>query len=401
MTVFLRALEYYQGILFLTTNRVGVFDEAFKSRIHISLYYPSLEWEYAEKIWRTHLRKLQDSSLISVDEEDIMSYAKALFKTQSIKGSVIGPVWNGRQIRNAFQSVVALAAHGCKEGAMVRVEREHFERVSKVSNEFNHYIWSIKAQTDADKAERWGYRLDSYQADDGIHMGSPGMGGGGGMGMGMGMSGGGGSPGFGHRLTPGVAHNGMAFAGNGMQGGGGGGFGQQAAMNGGGGFAGAGMGGNSGMGMGQAGMFGAANPMAQQMQGGGGGGGFGMGTGQFGNLGVSGIPRAMAGGHSPSIGHAQLPGQMGGVPGQMGQGQMGQGQMGQGQMGGVQGQGQVQSPNQASQTQSPPPQQGQPGQPGQQGQQQQQGHGGFGGMGHQFGGNGLGMGMGQYALNNA
>ena len=37
-------------------------------------------------------------------------------------------------------------------------------------------------------------------------------------------------------------------------------------MNGGGGFAGAGMGGNGGMGMGQAGMFGAANPMAQQMR---------------------------------------------------------------------------------------------------------------------------------------
>lgn len=29
--VFLRALDYFQGILFLTTNRVGSFDEAFAS----------------------------------------------------------------------------------------------------------------------------------------------------------------------------------------------------------------------------------------------------------------------------------------------------------------------------------------------------------------------------------
>lgn len=38
VSVFLRALEFYSGILFLTTNRVGTIDEAFKSRIHISLY---------------------------------------------------------------------------------------------------------------------------------------------------------------------------------------------------------------------------------------------------------------------------------------------------------------------------------------------------------------------------
>ena len=42
VSVFLRTLEYYSGILFLTTNRVGALDPAFKSRIHISLYYPNL-----------------------------------------------------------------------------------------------------------------------------------------------------------------------------------------------------------------------------------------------------------------------------------------------------------------------------------------------------------------------
>lgn len=41
VSVFLRVLEYYNGLLFLTTNRVGTIDEAFKSRIHISLYYVS------------------------------------------------------------------------------------------------------------------------------------------------------------------------------------------------------------------------------------------------------------------------------------------------------------------------------------------------------------------------
>ncbi|KAJ6576113.1 P-loop containing nucleoside triphosphate hydrolase protein [Mycena vulgaris] len=39
VAVFLRQLEYFQGILFLTMNRVKQFDAAFQSRIHLSLRY--------------------------------------------------------------------------------------------------------------------------------------------------------------------------------------------------------------------------------------------------------------------------------------------------------------------------------------------------------------------------
>jgi hypothetical protein len=35
-------LEYYKGVLFLTTNRVSTFDQAFESRIHLKLHYPDL-----------------------------------------------------------------------------------------------------------------------------------------------------------------------------------------------------------------------------------------------------------------------------------------------------------------------------------------------------------------------
>lgn len=38
VSVFLRALEYYNGIVILTSNRVGTFDEAFKSRIQLALH---------------------------------------------------------------------------------------------------------------------------------------------------------------------------------------------------------------------------------------------------------------------------------------------------------------------------------------------------------------------------
>ncbi len=41
VSVFLRLLEYFQGILFLTTNRVETFDDAFQSRIHIGKHHLS------------------------------------------------------------------------------------------------------------------------------------------------------------------------------------------------------------------------------------------------------------------------------------------------------------------------------------------------------------------------
>ncbi|KAJ6114474.1 hypothetical protein N7486_000252 [Penicillium sp. IBT 16267x] len=42
VTVFLRNLEYYEGILFLTTNRATDFDDAVLSRIHLKIKYGNL-----------------------------------------------------------------------------------------------------------------------------------------------------------------------------------------------------------------------------------------------------------------------------------------------------------------------------------------------------------------------
>ena len=57
---FLRALEYFKGILFLTTNRVGTFDEAFISRIHIQIYYEEFNEDDRRKVWDTFFQKLEE-----------------------------------------------------------------------------------------------------------------------------------------------------------------------------------------------------------------------------------------------------------------------------------------------------------------------------------------------------
>jgi hypothetical protein len=139
-----------------------VFDEALKSRLHMALYYPPLEWKYTKRIWKRHLNKLQDSGLIDVDLPDILDYAETFFDEQQDPDSTIGPVWNGRQIRNAFQSAVALAGFKHQGEHKIPLLRDHFEKVSRVSCHFNNYLWSIQCKSDAEKAATWGYRYDRW-----------------------------------------------------------------------------------------------------------------------------------------------------------------------------------------------------------------------------------------------
>lgn len=90
---FLRALEFYDGILFLTTNRVGSFDDAFISRIHVHLYYPDFDEESRAKVWKTFIDKL---------ERERGDYIRLSLKAEEyIEGDEIKAVkWNGRDIRN-------------------------------------------------------------------------------------------------------------------------------------------------------------------------------------------------------------------------------------------------------------------------------------------------------------
>jgi hypothetical protein len=91
-TVFLRALEYFKGILFITTNRVGTFDDAFISRIHVSLYYPPLVDRDRVLIWESNFRRLEKDAAIKIPE------ATRVFTRYDEGLKLIK--WNGREIRN-------------------------------------------------------------------------------------------------------------------------------------------------------------------------------------------------------------------------------------------------------------------------------------------------------------
>ncbi|KAK5652105.1 hypothetical protein OQA88_10883 [Cercophora sp. LCS_1] len=100
VSIFLRQLEYFQGILFLTTNRVETFDDAFQSRIHIALRYDSLDLRAKKaifKIFIERVRVLEKMDTTPFTEEDFTILARHEL--------------NGRQIKNTVRTAQALAVN--------------------------------------------------------------------------------------------------------------------------------------------------------------------------------------------------------------------------------------------------------------------------------------------------
>ena len=106
-TVFLRMLEYYEGILFLTTNRVDNIDAAFQSRIHISMEYQELSTSSRRHVWSNFL-SAGGTKTHGFSDADLDKLAEYLM--------------NGREIKNVLKTAQLLAGKK-KEGlGLVHVE---------------------------------------------------------------------------------------------------------------------------------------------------------------------------------------------------------------------------------------------------------------------------------------
>jgi len=116
--IFLRLLEYHQGILFLTTNRVTSFDEAFHSRISISLQYENLDYATRSAVWKNFFE------VSKVENVDVKVLSKH--------------VLNGRQIRNTVRLGIALGLEDKKP-----VTLNYFERTIAVAKQFQHDVTEI------------------------------------------------------------------------------------------------------------------------------------------------------------------------------------------------------------------------------------------------------------------
>ncbi|KAK4501489.1 hypothetical protein PRZ48_007298 [Zasmidium cellare] len=111
VSVFLRLLEYYKGVMLLTTNRASAVDPAFLSRIHLSINYPNLD-----------------------DKTFVQPPANNQANQQQITDAQLDQLaelnFNGREIKNIARSARLLAA---QDG--VALGYEHLQTVLDVKTD--------------------------------------------------------------------------------------------------------------------------------------------------------------------------------------------------------------------------------------------------------------------------
>ncbi|KAF5609332.1 TOB3 (member of AAA-ATPase family) [Fusarium subglutinans] len=140
-TAFLRRMEYFKGLLFLTTNRVGQIDDAFISRVRNGFF---------RKPVRERAGKVQ-----------IASDAKKWVLDTAGETSL-----NGRDIRKALQTAITLAEFESEEDPdydallVTVVTKAHFQKVLEMCSRFRSYVTSIRREDEMKRAQGRGDRND-------------------------------------------------------------------------------------------------------------------------------------------------------------------------------------------------------------------------------------------------
>ncbi|KAF7534329.1 hypothetical protein G7054_g6315 [Neopestalotiopsis clavispora] len=183
VSVLLRQLEYYSGILFLTTNRPGVIDEAFISRIHLSLRYPLIDLAATKRMWSNIMNRIEqdnEASQIKVvfDRERLLAFAEQHY----IRREKTGTTWNGRQIRNAIQTAIALGISermkmlnmkgitpeqaiesGKRRLVEIKLTRTNLLKISQTARAFEDYMQHLRGN-DSDLARQTEVRDDHFDS---------------------------------------------------------------------------------------------------------------------------------------------------------------------------------------------------------------------------------------------
>ncbi len=116
--VFLRLLEYHQGVLFLTTNRVKNIDRAFYSRISIGIKYEGAEAGKRRQIWVN----LSTAAKYELTESELDKLAQIDL--------------NGRQIKNVLRLSQTLSKAQDKKPSFDQIDKI-IARVQKFERDIN------------------------------------------------------------------------------------------------------------------------------------------------------------------------------------------------------------------------------------------------------------------------
>lgn len=128
VSVLLRVLEYYDGIIILTTNRITSLDVAVQSRIHLAIQYNDLSEQQKKSIFRKFLDDIPKDHI-----QDRAMIDRQLDRTCKRVDL------NGRQIRNIVSGAQALANS--------ERQRLSYDHISIVYDATSDFVQSLKDLT--------------------------------------------------------------------------------------------------------------------------------------------------------------------------------------------------------------------------------------------------------------
>ena len=130
VSIFLRELEYFKGIIFLTTNLYSTIDSAFRSRVSLHLLFNALTPEARTLIWRKFLdrlprpRKQIEPSPSSPPEEGHREEENTSEETLTDEDVRELGAWqlNGREIKTAVKMTRTWCDHKGYPMTLARIE---------------------------------------------------------------------------------------------------------------------------------------------------------------------------------------------------------------------------------------------------------------------------------------
>ncbi|KAK0627840.1 P-loop containing nucleoside triphosphate hydrolase protein [Immersiella caudata] len=133
LTVMLRVLEYFTGVVILTTNRIKAVDIAVLSRIHLAIRYEDLTVDQMRNIFKYFLDMFEPESIHN--RESINDFIESFGYHYNL---------NGRQIRNTVRSALALASHD--DASDSRLTWKHLKTVCEITRDFQEQVKDNVAQ---------------------------------------------------------------------------------------------------------------------------------------------------------------------------------------------------------------------------------------------------------------
>lgn len=124
VSIFLRELEYFRGIIFLTTNLYHTIDSAFKSRVNLHLLFQPLTADARRLVWQKFLGRLPAPPKDGEEEEEKEEEGGEGVVEVDVGDEDMGELalWrmNGREIKNAVKMARLWCGH---KGYTLTLER--------------------------------------------------------------------------------------------------------------------------------------------------------------------------------------------------------------------------------------------------------------------------------------